>query len=95
MKTEVKNKLAHNISARTRQAFKSQNVRKTNKTFDLLGCSQAFLRKWIIHQLYGNMAEENYGEIWCLDHGYPRSKTNLSNEIDMYKSTNWIDLRPM
>ena len=26
---------------------------------------------------------------------YPLSKTNLSNENDMYKSTNWINLRPM
>ena len=54
-----------------------------------------FLRKWIIHQLYGEMTLENYGKIWCLDHCRPLSKTNLSNENDMYKSTNWINLRPM
>ena len=41
------------------------------------------------------MTEENYGKIWCLDHCLPLSKTNLSNKSDMYKSTNWVNLRPM
>ena len=41
------------------------------------------------------MTLENFGKCWCLDHCYPLSKTNLSNENDMYKSTNWINMRPM
>ena len=42
------------------------------------------------------MTEENYGEIWCLDHCYPLSKTNLyDKKNEMSKSTNWINLRPM
>ena len=41
------------------------------------------------------MTEENYCKIWCLDPCLPLSKTNLSNETDMYKSTNWINLKPM
>ena len=57
----------------------------------LIGCSNSFLRKWIIHQLYGNTTVEKYGKILCLDHCYPLSKTNLSNGSDMYKSTNWIN----
>ena len=35
-------KLDHNTRVRTHQAFKSQNVEKLNKTFDLIGCSQSF-----------------------------------------------------
>ena len=41
------------------------------------------------------MTEEKYGEIWCLDHCYPLSKTNLSDENEMNKSTQWINLRPI
>ena len=41
------------------------------------------------------MTEENYGSVWSIDHCYPLSKTNLSNENDLYKSTNWINLKPM
>ena len=35
-------KLAHNIRVRTRQAFKSENVEKLNKTFDLQGALNFF-----------------------------------------------------
>ena len=41
------------------------------------------------------MTLENYGKIWCLDHCYPLSKINLSNRKDMYKFTNWVNLRSM
>ena len=88
-------KLVHNIRVRTRQAFKSQNVEKLNKTLDVIGCCQTFLRKWIFYQLHGNMTEENYGSLWTIDHCYPLSKTNLSNETDMFKSSHWINLRPL
>ena len=88
-------KLAHNIRVRTRQAFKSQNVEKLNKTFDLIGCSQTFLRKWILYQLHGNMTEEIYGSVWTIDHCYHLSKANLSNETDLSKSSHWVNLRHM
>ena len=41
------------------------------------------------------MTEENYGKIWCLDHCLPLSKTKLSNQNEVEKTTNWINLRPM
>ena len=41
------------------------------------------------------MTEENYGEIWCSDHCYLLSKTNLFDENEMIKSTKWTILRPM
>ena len=41
------------------------------------------------------MTLENYGKIWCLDHCLQSSKTDISNGNDMYKFTNWINLRPM
>ena len=41
------------------------------------------------------MNEENYGSIWTIDDCYPLSKTNLSNETDMFISSHWINLRPM
>ena len=58
----------------------------------LIGCSNSHLRKWIVYQLYGSMTLENYGTIWCLDYCIPLKKTN---ENDLYKVTNWINLRPM
>ena len=94
-KTDFNFKLISNIRTRTSNAFRSQNIKKSNKTKKLLGCSNSFFKKWIIYQLYGEMKIENYGKVWCLDHCYPLSKINLSNENELYKSTNWVNLRPM
>ena len=41
------------------------------------------------------MTEENYGSVRTIDHCYPLSKTNLSNETDLFKSSHWINLRPL
>ena len=81
-----------NIRQRTKYALKASNIDKIN---DLIGCSNYFFRKWIIHQLYGEMTLENYGKIWCLDHCYPLSKISLSNENELIKYTNWLNIRPM
>ena len=93
-KTDFNFKLISNIRTRTSNAFRSQNIKKSNKTKNLLGCSNSFFKKWIIYQL-GEIKIENYGKVWCLDHCYPLSKINLSNENELYKSTNWVNLRPM
>ena len=74
-----------NLRPRTSSAFKSQNVRKTNKTFDLLGCSLSFFKNWIIHQLYGNMTLENYGLVWEIDHCLAVASFNLLDEEEMKK----------
>ena len=76
------------IRQKTNYAFKSQ----INKMNTLIGCSNSYLRKWSIYQLYGLMTLENYGTIWCLDHCYPLSKIK-ENELNKY--TNWINIRPM
>ena len=70
-------KLACNLRSRTSKAYKAQNVRKTNKTFDLIGCSHSLFKNWIIHQLYGNMTEENYGTVWQIDHFLAVASFNL------------------
>ena len=91
-KSDSNFKLHCNIRQRTNYAFKSQNTEKIN---DLIGCSIYFFRKWIIYQLYGNMTLEIYGKVWWLDHTYPLSKSSLSNENDLIKYTNWLNIRPM
>ena len=89
-------KTAHNLTTRTRQVFKHQNVRKTNKTFDLLGFSLPFFKKnWITHQPYGDRAIENYGPVSGIGETVPISSFNLMDENDMTKCFSWIKLRSM
>ena len=52
-------------------------------------------RRWIIHQLYGNMTLENYGSVWQIDHCLTITYFNLLDEKEMKKCFNWIILRPM
>ena len=54
-----------------------------------------FLRRSIIHQLYGNVTIENYGYVWQIDHCLPTASFNLLNENDWEKCFNWIKLKPM
>ena len=88
-KNDCKFYLFCKIRQKTNYTFKSQTIEKIN---DLIGCSNYFFRKWIIHQLYGDMTIENYGKIWCLDHCYPLS---IIKENELNKYTNWINIRPM
>ena len=87
--------LACNLRSRTYQAFKSQNVRKINKSFDFLRCSHSFSQKWIAHQLYGNMTLESYRSVWQINHCLPKASFNLLDENKMKKCFNWINSRPM
>ena len=88
-------KLVCILRLRTSSAFKSKNFRKMNKTFDSLGCSHSFFRRWIIHQLNGIMIIENYGSVWQIDHCLPVSSFILLKENDWKKCFNWLNLRPM
>ena len=88
-------KLISNIRTRTYKAFKSQNIRKSNKKIDLIGCSIEIFKRWIIHQLYGDMTIENYGSTWQIDHCISIASCNLSDENDMKKCFNWVNLRPI
>ena len=76
-------KLICNTRSRTYRAFKAQKFEKRNKIFHLLGYSQSFFRRWIIHQVYGNMNVENYGSVWNIDHCYPLSKIDPSLPIGL------------
>ena len=70
-------RLTWSLQKRVLNAFKAQKVRKTNKTFFLLGCSHSFLRLWIESQLYGEMTLENFGKTWFLDLCLPIASFNL------------------
>ena len=95
--TNPQNKLADNLRNRTRAVFKTQNVKKSKKTFDLLGCQHCFFQKWILFQLFGDMTLENYGKNWCIDHCLAINSFNLFDENffeKMRKCFNWQNLRP-
>ena len=89
-KTDLNFKLASYMRNRLYKAYKAQTVRKTKKTFDLLGCSHSFFENWINHRLYGNMALEIYRSVWQIDHCLAVASFNLLHENAMKMCFNWI-----
>ena len=81
-------RLACTLQKRVLNAFEAHNIRKTDKTFDLLGCSHSFLRLWIESQLNGELTLENYGKVWCLDHCPAIASFNLLDEKELKKCFN-------
>ena len=92
---DISFRLACNLRKRVLKAFKAQNVRKTDKFSDLLGCSHSFLRQWIESRLYDEMTLEIYGKIWCLDHCLAVASFSLLDGNDMKNCFLWIKLRPI
>ena len=52
-KTEINFKLFCSIRTRFNKASKSQNIQKTNKSSDIIGCSHSFFNRWFINRIYG------------------------------------------
>ena len=40
------------------------------------------------------MTLDNYRLVWEIDHCHPLSRSNLSNDKDMIRATNWNNLGP-
>ena len=95
MEIDLHFKLASYMGNRLYKAYKAQNDRKTNKTFVFLGCSHSFFKNWIFHHLYGNMTLENYCSVWQIDDCLAVASFMLLDEIDVKKSFNCVNLRPM
>ena len=81
------------LSARIKCAFKLQSSRKIDKTYDYIGCSYEFLKKWFEFQFQDRMSWTTIGE-WHIDHVTPCDMYNLTDEAQSYECFNWRNLRP-
>jgi hypothetical protein len=74
--------------------FKSNNIYKTNKTFEIVGCTPQQLKEHIQLQFKDNMSWENYGYYgWHIDHIIPLSSANTEKEL--YKLCHFTNLQPL
>ena len=63
-KSEITFRFACNFISRFNKDFKSENAGKINEKFNLLGCSQSFLRNWKIHQFFVDTIPKKHGTVW-------------------------------
>ena len=82
------------LRGRLNKALKSQNVIKSQKTLDLLGCDLDHLKQHLESQFQEGMSWENYGE-WHIDHKKPCAAFDLTNENEQKECFNFKNLQPL
>lgn len=88
-------KFLENTRKRIRNYFKSINVTKKNKTFDIIGCSPQNLKLYIENQFDDGMNWNNYGMYgWHLDHKIPLSSAR-NNQEKIYELCHYTNLKPL
>jgi hypothetical protein len=93
-KTNSYYQISDNLRSRLRKALRDQNVIKTERTFNLIGCSISFLKGYLEAKFKDGMTWENYGE-WHIDHIKPCSKYDLTQEDEQYKCFHYRNLQPL
>jgi hypothetical protein len=85
-------KLSHNVRNRLNSYLKLKNIQKKTKTFDLLGCTSEFLKKYLESQFMDGMNWDNRNE-WHIDHKIPLSSAKTEEEI--YELCHYTNLQPL
>jgi hypothetical protein len=85
-------KLKHLMNSRLRIFLKSNNLKKYNKTFDIVGCDPEHLKNYLESQFKEGMSWENQGE-WHIDHIIPLSSGKTYEEI--LRLCHYTNLQPL
>ena len=86
-------KLSSNIRSRIRVYLKSKNIKKNNKTFDIVGCTPDFLKEHLEKQFTEKMSWELIGKHIHIDHIIPLSSAKTEEEV--YKLCHYTNLQPL
>jgi len=85
-------KLKENTRHRIYIFSKSKNLKKNNKTFEIVGCSPSELKKYLEKKFIYGMTWENNGQ-WHIDHIIPLSMANTEDGI--YELCYYTNLQPL
>lgn len=87
-------KLRESCRKRIRNALKAKNLYKTEKSFDLLGCTSEQFRKHIESRFTEGMNWDNYGE-WHIDHIKPCASFDLSKTEERQTCFHYTNTQPL
>lgn len=85
--------LANRIRDRINRVLKGN--RKSDKTFNLVGCSPLELKVWIEKQFRAGMSWQNRGKIWHIDHKRPCASFDLSDPAQQRACFHFTNLQPL
>lgn len=79
---------------RLNKSLKLQGVRRSERTFDLVGCSPIELRSHLQKQFAPGMTFDNYGD-WEIDHIIPISNFMLEDPLEQIMCFGYWNLQPL
>lgn len=89
-------KFAMGQQNRIKIALKSQNVKKRNKTIELIGCSFSDLRKHLESLFWPGMSWDNHGRYgWHVDHIIPIAKFDLTDPDQQKICFHYTNMQPL
>jgi len=91
-KNNINFKLLSNLRRRMLKSLK--NVKKNNKTIDLIGCSVHFLKKYIESKFKPGMTWENRHE-WHIDHIKPCASFDFTDPKQQAECFHYTNLQPL
>ena len=74
-------------------ALKKQKMVKSERTFNLIGCSVDYLREYLASMFEAGMSWDNYGE-WHIDHIIPCASFDLTDQKQQKLCFHFSNLRP-
>ena len=86
-------RLIHNLTCGIRDYMRLNDISKTTKSYEYIGCSPEYLKKHLEKQFKLGMTWDNYGTYWHVDHIIPIS--SAKTEKDIYKLNHYLNLQPL
>lgn len=95
IKTDPRFKIEKNMRCRLYHALKKKNIKKNNKTFELVGCTKNELISYLEKQFTPEMNWDNYGPYFHIDHIIPCSAWDLTNDLELKACFHYTNLQPL
>ena len=89
----INRKLRSRMNGRIKNALKRELTTKDNHTFEYIGCSMNYLKKWFEYQFTDTINWDNMKE-WHIDHVTPCDNFDLTDHNQQLTCFNWTNLRP-
>jgi hypothetical protein len=94
LKNNIEFRLITNLRTRLNSVIRGEVKHAT--TLSLIGCSLNQLKKYIEDKFSPDMSWDNYGLYgWHIDHIKPLSKFDLTDEKEIRKACNYMNLQPL
>ena len=93
--SDINVRIAINIRSRVNEMLKNKRVNKNNSSVKYIGVSVEQFKKHIEGLFVEGMNWENYGSTWHLDHIKPCSTFDFSDEKQIYKCFNYMNVQPL